>query len=203
MPFRGVPQHLKQPVLQATTADPGPIGSTARTTQLLAAPIRCGGGGALVGALPLVFVRDPPPKRPVAQGHKIIRSRSETPPLCFPSRDATTTARPPARPPADADEVPDHEQGGAGVTAPPHVPASYGTYNPPVVSGGAGAKGSPGASASNPSAGGATVIAMPPPPPSTASQQAEAAPAPAVAAPPRPVPASTPAPENQADGGID
>eukprot|EP00903_Cladosiphon_okamuranus_P020638 g18948.t1 len=102
-------------------------------------------------------------------------------------------------PDMDGDGVPDHEEGGSGVTAPPHAPASYGTYNPPNVTSGAGAKGSP--ASSNPNAGGgATVITMPPPPPSGSSQQVEVASTPA---PPRPVPASTPAPENQADGGID
>lgn len=100
----------------------------------------------------------------------------------------------------------DHEQGGADASAPQHAPASYGTYNPPAVPGGPGVKGSQGPSSSNPNAAGATVIAMPPPPPaaaSAASQQAEIASKPEAPAPPRPMPASTPAPENQADGGID
>lgn len=104
--------------------------------------------------------------------------------------------------------MPDQEQGvggTGGVTAPQHVAASYGTYNPPVAVPVVGSKGSP-APSSTPNAGTATVIAMPPPPPAAGSQQTELPPAVASAATPaapRPVPASTPAPENQADGGID
>ncbi|CAM9586528.1 unnamed protein product [Scytosiphon promiscuus] len=104
-------------------------------------------------------------------------------------------------PDMDEEDGPDQETGGTSQ----HAPASYGTYNPPPVPGGAaGSKESPSFSA-NP-AGGSTVIAMPPPPPGDASEglNGGGSRTPAAVAPaPRPVPASTPAPENQADGGID
>lgn len=98
------------------------------------------------------------------------------------------------------DGLSDAEQGqaGAGVTAPQHTQASYGTYNPPPM-GGEAAVGGTGA---KPNTGPAVVIAMPPPEAAASSSSPVIVP-PTPPNQPRPVTASTPAPDTQADGGID
>ena len=100
-------------------------------------------------------------------------------------------------------------------TSPHHVPTSYNTYNPPSVPGGTTGVNAPASSASktaSSSVPSGVVIAMPPPAAaagdveegghasSSANSNAHAVRAPVDA---RPVQATTPAPENQADGGID